>query len=672
MRVLALLLAAALALYTVAAPPGAAGLRNAVFDAYQRAFPLERTTSPAIVVAIDEDALAHYGQWPWPRTRVAELIARIAGMHPAAIGLDLFFPEPDRLSPQSIAAELPLMPAELARSLAAFPSNDQRLADAIRGQHVVLGVVGEGEADPRFAHAPRAAPVVVASAGPLPLEEFAGHIGNVPVIDAAAAGRGLLNRGPEERVVRQVPMVARVQGVIVPSLAVESLRVASDAGLRLVALPDGLLEMRFAGTATRLQDDGTAWMRFSHHDGARFASADEVLAGRADPRRFEGKVVLIGIDGAGVLDFKTTALGEFVPGVEIHAQEVENIFNGVSLVRPRVATWAEGAALALLALLVVLAIPRLGALKGLQLVVLIVILLAGAGIIAFLHYGVLLDPASPALGVVAVYLSVVVGSLSEADRQRRVLREQAARIAGEVDAARRIQMGLLPDPRDVQGDDRRVRIAALLEPARSVGGDFYDLFRLDERRLFFAVADVSGKGLPAALFMAAVKSQLKSAALRGGPVGEILSRAQADIARENPEHLFVTVLAGVLDLDSGVLEHANAGHEAAFARVPDGVPERFGASGGPPLCVIDDYAYPTGRRTLARGEWLCVVTDGVTEAMNPRREFFSAERLGASLTWLGDVTDPDRIVAKVREDVTRFADGAEPSDDLTLLALRWN
>src|SRR4029079_16605931 len=101
---------------------------------------------------------------------------------------------------------------------------------------------------------------------------------------------------------------------------------------------------------------------------------------------------------------------------------------------PRVATWAEGAALALLALIVIFAIPRLGALKGLQLVVLIVILLAGAGIIAFLHYGVLLDPASPALGVVAVYLSVVVGSLSEADRQRRVLREQAARIAGEVDA----------------------------------------------------------------------------------------------------------------------------------------------------------------------------------------------------------------------------------------------
>ena len=620
---------------------------------------------------IDEDSLARYGQWPWPRTRVADLVGRIAALGASAVGLDLFFPEPDRLSPQNIAAELPLMPSDLARALALFPSNDQRLADAIRGRKVVLGIVGTAEADPRFAKPPRANPVVVAARAPLALDEFAGHLGNVAVVDAAAAGHGLLNRGPEERVVRTVPMVARVQDVIVPSLAVETLRVANDAGLRLAGRGDGLLEMRFKGMAMPLQDDGTAWLRFSHHDPSRFVSAVEVLEGRADPARFKGKIVLVGSYGSG-LDFKTTPLGEFVPGVEIHVQEIEDIFDGVSLVRPRAAPWAEAAALALCALLVVLAIPRLGALKGLQLVVLIVVVLAGVGLIAFRHYGVLLDAGTPALGVVAVYLSVVVGSLSEAERQRRMLREQAARMAGEVDAARRIQMGLLPDPHDVEGDDRRVRIAALLEPARSVGGDFYELFRLDERHLFFAIADVSGKGLPAALFMAAVKSQLKSAAVRGGPVGEILTRAQAEMAHENPEHLFVTVLAGVLDLETGILEHANAGHEAAFARPPDWVPERFAASGGPPLCVIENFAYPTGRRTLAAGEWVCVVTDGVTEAMNPRREFYGAERLRATLTRQGNATDPGQLIATVRADVASFADGAEPSDDISLVALRWD
>jgi serine phosphatase RsbU (regulator of sigma subunit) len=503
------------------------------------------------------------------------------------------------------------------------------------------------------------------------LASYRGHIGSLPVLDRAAAGRGLMNSGAPDRVVRTVPLLALVQGEVVPALAIEGLRAASDAGIRLDRRGDGLLEMRFAGAAFPLQADGSAWLRFAPHDPARFVSAADVLEGRADPRRFEGKLALIGMTGEGLHDYKTTPLGELVPGVEIHAQLAENVFDGVSLVRPAWATPAEAAALLLAAIAIVIAIPRLSALQGLHLAAFLVLALVAAALLAFARFGVLLDAAWPAAGVIAVYGSVVVGSLSEAERHRRLLREQAARLAGEIDAARRIQMGLLPDPREVLARDPRVRVAAFLEPARTVGGDFYDCFALDERRLFFAVADVSGKGLPAALFMAAVKSQLKSEALRGGPVGEVLARTQAAIARENPEHLFVTVFAGVLDLFTGELEHANAGHEAPFGRPPRGVPGRFGASGGPPLGVIEGYAWPTSRRTLAAGEWICVVSDGVTEAMNPNREFFTAERLRASLTWLGDESTPEDVVRRVREDLDRFRGGAEAADDITLLALRW-
>ena len=104
---------------------------------------------------------------------------------------------------------------------------------------------------------------------------------------------------------------------------------------------------------------------------------------------------------------------------------------------------------------------------------------------------------------------------------------------------------------------------------------------------------------------------------------------------------------------------------------PRAVPERIAASGGPPIGVIDDFAWPTGRRTLVPGEWLCMATDGVTEAMNRNREFFTAERLRASLTRLGDAAQPREVIAKVRADLARFADGAEPADDVTLVALRW-
>jgi len=294
------------------------------------------------------------------------------------------------------------------------------------------------------------------------------------------------------------------------------------------------------------------------------------------------------------------------------------------------------------------------------------------GIVAFRHFHMLYDFAWPVLGTIAVFTTTVIGTLSEAERQRRQLRDQAARMAGEVDAARRIQMGLLPDPHEALGTDRRFDLAALLEPARTVGGDFYDCFMRDEDHLVFLVADVSGKGLPAALFMASVKSHLKSAALRGGDCGEVLRRAQAEIERENPEQLFVTAFLGVLDVSSGVLEYSSAGHEPPFARKSQGTPERFDTPGGPPLCVVDDFRYEAARRRMAPGEWLCAVTDGATEAMNVAREFFGVERLRTSLTWMPEDIGPDELVKRLREDLQRFSGAAEPADDITLLVVRWN
>ena len=149
----------------------------------------------------------------------------------------------------------------------------------------------------------------------------------------------------------------------------------------------------------------------------------------------------------------------------------------------------------------------------------------------------------------------------------------------------------------------------------------------------------------------------------------MLSRAQEEIGRENPEQLFVTAFAGLLDLETGNLQFANAGHDPPYARTPTGAPERLSHAGGPPLCVMDGFEYPTWNRTVVPGEWLCVVTDGATEAMNPQREFFGSERLRTALGWMPESVSPEELIRRLRDDVRRFADGAEAPDDLTLLAL---
>jgi len=245
-------------------------------------------------------------------------------------------------------------------------------------------------------------------------------------------------------------------------------------------------------------------------------------------------------------------------------------------------------------------------------------------------------------------------------------------VLGELEAAHRIQMGLLPAPHELFKDEKRFQLEAVLEPARTVGGDFYDCFMLDANRLFFIVADVSGKGLPAALFMAAVKSHIKSAALQThDDIGGIVRQAQADIARENPELLFVTAFAGVLDARDGRLEYINAGHEPPYVRRPGGTTFRLELANGPPLGTMDGFAYSPGSRHMTQGEWLCVVTDGVTEAMNPARELFTAARLKTVLDAPPELNWPGEVVRRAQEAVNEFAAGADPADDLTLLVVRW-
>lgn len=647
-------------------------LRNALFDGYQRLFPRERRTAPALIVAIDELALERHGQWPWPRTRIAQLIAGVAAGKPAAIGVDLLFPERDRFSPAEVAQEVQELSVDVARRLRSLPSNDAALAAALRGRNVVLGVAGLEAPDPRFPRPPAAAPIRIVDAPQLALRRFAGHLQSLPLIDRAADGRGLLSVDPESSVIRRALLAGVVGEVIVPALSIEMLRVATGAALSLVGRGRDQIELRLGDVAIPAHADGRFWIRYGPHDTARFVSAAKVFDGSIAPEEIDSKLVLIGVTGLGLLDYQTTALGERVPGVEIHAQILEQIFDRAFLRRPVVLHALEMALFVAAALVLAFAVPTLGVAGSVGLYAAVVAALGTLGLAGFAREGMLLDVAWPAIGATAVFGIVLAEALSEADEQRRRLREQAARVTGELESARRIQMGLLPVPALLFAHEARFGIDAHLEPARTVGGDFYDCFMIDAHRLFFIIADVSGKGLPASLFMALSKTLLKSVARRAEDVGGLMTRASAEVSSENPESLFITAFAGILDTRTGMLEFCNAGHEPPFARRPGGKLVRLVHAGGPPLCVIENYAYPVAHRQSAAGEWICLVTDGVTEAMNVSGAMYGVARLQAVLHSLPEGIAPAGLLAAVRADVSRFVGSAEPSDDLTLLCVRWN
>ena len=659
--------------------PVVGAMRLAWLDRYQELSPRHRRSGPAVIVAIDEGSLNRFGQWPWPRTLVALLLDKIAAARPAAIGVDILFPEPDRLSPEWLAPSVADTDPRLAARLAKLPRHDAMLAASIRAAPVVLGIAGL-ERGVLSETAPMTPSLQKNPDGLGTLRRYAAALRSLPEIDAAARGHGLLSADTEAGVVRRVPMVALIGATPVLPLSLETLRVA--AGVQAFAVRSGAagIEAVGVGVSVPTQADGRLWVHYTPHDPSRFISAADVLDSKVDPAELERKLILLGVTALGLIDYQSTPLGERMPGVEIHAQVLENVFDGALLMRPRWAPWIEAFALLIAGLIVVYTVPRLSPARSTGLLVVLLITLAGGGFAAYRAAELLLDASVPGFAAAFLFAAMLVETLSDANAQRKSLqerlqheREAAARIAGELDAARRIQVGILPRPELVFPSEHRFEIAASMEPAREVGGDLYDFFMLDDERLFFLVGDVSGKGLPASIFMAVSKALCKSAALRRGQrIEELLREANLEIARENPESLFVTVFAAVLDTRTGRLAYCNAGHEPPFLLGPDGKITRLTGGGGPPLCVLDGFAYAAAEVSMAPQGIVCVVSDGVTESMDESGALYGAARLEQALQRNSGGKGPGAIVDAVRADVSRFAGNAEVADDLTLLVLRWN
>jgi serine phosphatase RsbU (regulator of sigma subunit) len=246
------------------------------------------------------------------------------------------------------------------------------------------------------------------------------------------------------------------------------------------------------------------------------------------------------------------------------------------------------------------------------------------------------------------------------------------RIEGELSAARSIQMGMLPDSFALP-DHAECDLHAMLEPAKAVGGDLFDFFLLDERRLFILIGDVSDKGVPAALFMAVTKTLFSVEAQRDSTsVGRIMERVNAALCKNNPEGMFVTVFAGILDLLTGEIIYSDGGHERPLVLRRDGQPVLIEKKrGGLVLGFDPDAVYEEDVIHLTPGEGLVIYTDGVTEAMNAKHEMFTVTRLSETLASVCCKVPARTIIDGVIGAVRAFVGGHPQSDDITLLALRW-
>ena len=271
-----------------------------------------------------------------------------------------------------------------------------------------------------------------------------------------------------------------------------------------------------------------------------------------------------------------------------------------------------------------------------------------------------------------------VGASLEKKRLRDEVRAGRDRLQQELDAARTLQLGMLPHAFPAWSAEHPVEVHALMEPAREVGGDLYDCFWAAAHFFCFLVGDVSGKGAPAAMFMARARSLVRMAVeysrndcaqnISPAPIAEAVNR---EFCQNNPERMFVTLFLGLLDTGTGALAYINAGHPPPSLLRVAGDIEQLDGKPEPPLGVRPNTAYQSRAAALRPGDAVVVYSDGVTEAMNTGEELYTTERLDADLAALRDET-PEAIVRAVKDRVDIFTGAAPKADDVTLLALRWH
>jgi sigma-B regulation protein RsbU (phosphoserine phosphatase) len=245
------------------------------------------------------------------------------------------------------------------------------------------------------------------------------------------------------------------------------------------------------------------------------------------------------------------------------------------------------------------------------------------------------------------------------------------RMEGELNLARDIQLSLIPRTFPPFPNIREFDIWAMLEPAREVGGDLYDFFFDGPDNFYIIVGDVAGKGAPAAMFMASTRMLIRTHASTEVSPERILNRVNRELSRDNDTAMFVTLFLGILNIRSGELTYANAGHNLPYLCQDGGILKSVSGGNGPALGVMEDAAYTSSTLTIRPGETLVVYTDGITEAMNRQNEFFGEARLEQVLMKSSCLKSAD-IIEAVKNEVAGYAAGAYQADDITLLVLKYH
>ena len=632
---------------------------------YQKVFPLKKNDSDVIIIDIDEKSLSKFGQFPWNRSIFAKIIENVDTTNPKAIGFDVFFSEKDKQSPEEIIKSYNILANDVINYLINIKGHDERFRQQLENSKSVLAVLGSNVSS--HGSYDRKAKARFLSKGGDPNQftyNYPYSIGSLEKLEKSAKGLGSISfLDQTDGIIRSLPLIVRFNKKIYPTMGLEMVRVGENQKNLYVELDEvGVKRISVRPHKVLTDPNGILWIRYKESQKQQYISASSVFEGKFDKSSFENKFVLIGASAQGLFDLVKTPLGVTIPGVEVHANVIENILDQSYLIRnPNIYIFELLFSIILVCITFLLS-QKIKPKYSLSIFFISLIIIIMIGFSFFTFRSQLIDISYPIFMLLVTFLTGLYFRFIEENKIALENLKKEAKLLKERELAGDVQKSLFPDISKYENF-----IYARNIPARDVSGDYFDVISVGKDEYYFTLADVSGKGVKAGMYMAKASSTFRTLSNLSYPLEKVVYLVNNEIVEAKFKGMFVTAVFGKINIKTGDVTFINAGHESIMVVDSDKNFE-FIKSELPPIGIIKYFAESMVKsKTMNLNDKTFVVyTDGVTEGYLKNGQEMGAEGVERIVKNLNDVT-PKNIVDSIAAELNWGSDKLR--DDITCLAL---
>ena len=633
------------------------------FDLYQKIFAKEKE-SEVIIIDIDEQSLGKFGQFPWNRKVFAKILDQLNSSNPKAIGFDIFFTEKDKQSPEAIIKSYGLIPSDVA-DIQNLKSPDDIFSIKLKESKSIIAVLGSNV--PSHSNYNRKAKARFLSKGGDPKDftySYPHSIGSLEKLEKNVKGLGSISFLDQlDGIIRSLPLIVQFDKKIYPTMGLEMVRVGSKQKNIYVELNEVGIK-RISARPYKIESDpnGIIWIKYKKSNKKQFISASDVYDGKFQSDFFKDKYVLIGASAQGLFDLVKTPLGVTVPGVEVHANVIENILDNSYLTRNPNTYIFELLFSIIVALITFFMSQKIKPKYSLSIFFGNILAIIVIGFSIYKFRSELVDFSYPIFIVTLTFLTGLYFRFIEENKMALANLQKEAKLLKERELAAGVQKSLFPDISKFENF-----IFAKNVPARDVSGDYFDVVRSTPEEYFFTLADVSGKGVKAGMYMAKASSIFRTLTNLKFPLEKVVFGVNNELVEAKFKGMFVTAVFGKLNIKTGELVFINAGHESILT-FDENKNYEYIKSDMPPIGIVKYFTESMVKSNTLnlKDKTFVVYTDGVTEGYMKNGEELGAEGVQKIINEMSQVT-PKSIVESIEKELNWGAEKLR--DDITCMAI---